>query len=160
MRMRQYTFSALVVLDPAAREEAAGCDPGGIQACCLVEPSYRRYFPAVISLGRGVPSRARAHALVTVALYDSEAGAFFAPGQRFTIWADAVIGHSVQAAEPAGCGVISCCVSLPVPRAFRGRAARRAANLERQRLPGGTGLVGRRVIEVTGRVARLSRDDG
>jgi hypothetical protein len=104
--MRKYRFWALVMLDPEAREEAARFDPGETQACCLIEPSHCTYFPAVIALDEEVPSRAKAQALVTIALRDGEARAFFAPGQRFTIWADAVVGHSVQAAGLVGYGVV------------------------------------------------------
>ena len=58
--MRQYRFMALVMLDPAAREEVARFDPGETPACCLIEPSYCTYFPALISLDREMPSRTRA----------------------------------------------------------------------------------------------------
>lgn len=141
--MRQYRFLALVILDPAPREDAARCDPDETGPCFLVEPSYCMYFPAVISLDREVPSHSKAYALVTIALHDSEAGAFFAPGQRFTIWADAVVGHSVQAAGLVGHGVIFQCVSWPVPRAFRGAPARRAARAARAKVPGGSRHAGR-----------------
>ena len=137
--MRQYRFMALVMLDPAEREEAARFDPGGTQVCCLIEPIYCTYFPAMISLDREVPPRAKAHALVTMTLSDGEARAFFGPGQRFTIWADAVVGHSVQAAGLAGQGVIFQCVSPPVPRPFRRRASGRAANRVCARVPGNSG---------------------
>lgn len=134
--MRQYRFMALVMLDPAAREEVARFDQGGTQACCLIEPSYCTYFPALISLDKKAPPQARAHALVTMALSDGEVRAFFAPGQRFTIWADAVVGHSVQAAGLAGHGVIFQCVSPPVPRLFRRTAAGRAASRACALVPG------------------------
>lgn len=124
--MRPYRFRALVMLDPAALEGSAHYDPGGPQACCLVEPSFRTYFPAMISVDSQGPPRATAHALVTVALQESEAGAFFAPGQRFTIWADAVVGHSVQAVGLSGYGVIAQRVS-PAARRLRGRPAETAA---------------------------------
>ena len=104
--MRKYKFEALVVLDTTACEDAVQCDLAGTRACCIVEPSYRVYFPAVISLENGVSPQAKAHALVTIALYGSEARVLFPPGQRFTIWSDAVVGHSVQAAGLAGYGVI------------------------------------------------------
>lgn len=137
--MRQYRFVALVMLDPAAREEVARFDPDGPPACCLIEPSYCTYFPALISLDREMPSRTRAHALVTMALRDGEARAFFAPGQRFTIWADAVVGHSVQAAGLAGHGVIFQCVSPPVLRLSRRRAAARVASRACALVPGDSG---------------------
>jgi hypothetical protein len=57
-------------------------------------------FPAVISLDEEQPTRTAAHALMTIALHDSEAGTFFAPGQRFTIWADAVVCHTIQLCQP------------------------------------------------------------
>lgn len=133
--MRQYKFMALVLLDPAGREEAARFDLPETQAC-LIEPSYCTYFPAVISLDREVPSRPKAHALVTMALSDGEARAFFGPGQRFTIWADAVVGHSVQATGLAGHGVIFQCVSPLVPRLFRRGTAGRAANRSCALAPG------------------------
>lgn len=137
--MRQYRFMALVMLDPAGHDEAARFDPGGTQACCLIEPSYCTYFPAVISLDWEVPSRAKVHALVTMALSDGEARAFFGPGQRFTIWADAVVGHSVQATGLAGHGVIFQCVSPLVPGLFRRRAAGRTANRVCALVPGNSG---------------------
>lgn len=130
--MRQYKFKALVILDRAAREDAEQCDPGGPQACCVIEPSYCAYFPAVISLEAAMPQQAKAHALVTIALNDMEAGAFFAPGQRFTIWSDAVVDHSIQAVGLAGYGVISQCVSPPL-RPFRGTAAGKKAALREER---------------------------
>jgi hypothetical protein len=61
-------------------------------------------------------------AVVSVALAEGEAEAFFAPGQRFTIWADAVIGQTIRAGGLAGSGVISCPVSLPPPHAHDVRA--------------------------------------
>jgi hypothetical protein len=140
--MRRYTFRALVMLDPAAREDAAGCGPGGMLACCLVEPSHRVYFPAVISLDSEGSPQAKAHALVAIALHDSEAGAFFAPGQRFTIWANAIVGHSVQPAGLAGSGAISQCLSPPAPRALGGETARKASPA-RVQVPGGSSLAGR-----------------
>jgi hypothetical protein len=124
--MRQYKFRALVMLDPAAREDAVQCDRGGARACCVVEPGYCMYFPAMLSLEAAAPPQAKEHAVVTIALNDREAGAFFAPGQRFTIWSDAVIDHSIQAVGLAGYGVIFQCVS-PRLRLLRGTAAGKAA---------------------------------
>lgn len=137
--MRQYRFMALVMLDPAAGEEDARFGPGETSASCLIEPSYCTYFPALISLDREMPSRTKAHALVTMALRDGEARVFFAPGQRFTIWADAVVGHSVQAAGLAGHGVIFQCVSPLVPRLFRRKAVRRVASRACALVPGNFG---------------------
>jgi hypothetical protein len=47
------------------------------------------------------------HVVVTAVLTDGEAEAYFAPGQRFTIWSDAVVGHAVCADGLVGYGVIS-----------------------------------------------------
>jgi hypothetical protein len=85
------------------------------------------YFPAVISLEAGISPQARGHALVTIALHGSEARVFFPPGQRFTIWSDAVVGHSVQAAGLAGYGVIFRRVSTTA-RPIRAAADERAAS--------------------------------
>jgi hypothetical protein len=120
--MGQYRFTAQVMLDLAAREYAARCGQSAAQACCLVEPSRYTYFPAVIETEEEQPQRGVAHALITTTLYDGEAGAFFAPGQRFTIWADALVGHTIRADGLVGYGVICQCVSLPAPRAHRDRA--------------------------------------
>lgn len=128
--MRQYKFTALVMLDPAAREDAGQCDLGGPPACCVIEPSDCAYFPAMISVETAMPLQAKAHALVTIALNDREAWAFFGPGQRFTIWSDAVIGHSIQAVGLAGYGVIFRCVSPPL-RPLRGAASGKAARENR-----------------------------
>jgi hypothetical protein len=121
--MRRHSFMALVMLDPAARQDAPRSGLGGTLDGCLVEPSRYTYFPAVISLDAGQPARTAAHALVTITLRDSEARAFFAPGQRFTIWADAVVGHTIQAHGLMGYGVVSQPGSPPPPRARRGEAA-------------------------------------
>jgi hypothetical protein len=112
--MRRYRFRALVTFDPAAREGHASGSPGCSRAlvvhgCCLLQPSYSYdYFPAVISpdeeeLPRFLPGR---HAVVTVALADGEAETFFAPGQRFAIWADAVVDDTVRAEGLVGRGFI------------------------------------------------------
>jgi len=81
--------------------------PPTVRACCLIEPSYHQYFPAVISRDEEVPLRPGMHVVVTIALTDGEAGAFFAPGRRFAIWSDAVVGHTVRADGLVGYGVIS-----------------------------------------------------
>jgi hypothetical protein len=121
--VRQFRFTALVMLDPAARDQAARCGRGGPLASCLVEPSRYTYFPAVIETGPARLARPGTHALITAALHDSEAGAFFAPGQRFTIWADALVGETVRADGLLGYGLICQCVSLPAPRVHLDRSS-------------------------------------
>lgn len=110
--MRQYRFRAQLMLNPAAHEGLvrgfpSTTRPPTARACCLIEPSYHEYFPAVIYRDKELPPRPGMHVVVTIALTDGEAGAFFAPGQRFAIWSDAVVGHTVRADGLVGYGVIS-----------------------------------------------------
>jgi hypothetical protein len=110
--VRQYRFLAQVMSNPAAhvglvRGLPGTTRPGRTRTCCLIEPSYRRYFPAVISRDEEFPPRPGVHVVVTAVLTDGEAEAYFAPGQRFTIWSDAVVGHTVCADGLVGYGVIS-----------------------------------------------------
>jgi hypothetical protein len=81
---------------------------GGPHACCLIRPGEGNYFPAAISTVRAeLPLRLPIPAIVSAAPSDGEAQAIFAAGQRFTIWADAVVGHTIRADGPVGHGVIS-----------------------------------------------------
>lgn len=43
---------------------------------------------------------------LTMTLASHEAEVYFAPGRGFTIWADAVVHHTVRAEGLIGCGVI------------------------------------------------------
>jgi hypothetical protein len=110
--MMRYTFRALITLSPAL-EDPAPCCPGRARpraagGCYLIQPfSCREYLPAMISLDEGAPVTPGAHALLTVALADREAEAFFRPGQYFTIWADGLVGSTVQAMGRVGYGVIA-----------------------------------------------------
>jgi AcrR family transcriptional regulator len=156
-QMRRHSFSALVVLDPAAPQEAAQCDSDGTRGDCPLEPGCCTYFPAVISLDGAQPARTAARALVTIALGDSEARAFFAPGQRFTIWADAVVGDPIRACGLVGYGVIAQPASPPAPRAPRDEAAGSPAGPARTPMPGGSGHAVRSVIAVRVRCAAERR---
>ena len=114
--MRQYRFSAVITLDPAAGEDAARRCLGGSYTCCVVQPRHGKYFPAVSCLEDDeLPLRPRVRAVLSAALADGEAKTLFAPGQRFTIWADAMIGHTIKADDQIGHGIISHRVSLPPP---------------------------------------------
>jgi hypothetical protein len=109
--VRRYEFRAQVILNPAAYEGLVRGFPSTThtlttQACCLVEPFYHEYFPAMISRNEK-PLRPGMHVVVTIALADGEAEELFAPGQRFRIWSDAVVGHAICADGPVGYGVIS-----------------------------------------------------
>jgi hypothetical protein len=110
--MRRYTFRALITLSPVP-EDPVPCHRGRARAraargCYLIQPfSCREYLPAMISLDEGVPVGAGGPAVLTVALAGSEAEAFFGPGQCFTIWADGLVGRTVQAIGRVGYGVIT-----------------------------------------------------
>ena len=146
--MRRHSFSALVILDPAAPEDTVRCGSDGTRAGCLLKSGCYTYFPAVISLDNERSTRSTVHALVTIALGDSEARAFFAPGQRFLIWADAVVGDTIQTRGLVGRGVISQPVSPPAPQAPPGEAAANLAIQARTPIPGG-GYAIRSVIAVS-----------
>jgi hypothetical protein len=81
--------------------------PPTTHACCLIEPTYHQYFPAVISRDEELPPPPGMQVVVTIVLTVGEAEAYFAPGRRFTIWSDAVVGHTVCADGLVGYGVIS-----------------------------------------------------
>jgi hypothetical protein len=126
VKVMQHRFRALITLDPAAGEHGVQGQLGRRHTCCLVRTCYSTYFPAVISPDEELAPRAVIPAVVRIALAVGEAGAFFAPGQRFTVWADALAGHAVHADCLIAHGIIACSLSFP-PRAFDGRADREAA---------------------------------
>jgi hypothetical protein len=130
--MRQYRFRAVITLDPAAREDAARGHLGGPHTCYVVQPGHGKYFPAAICLEDDeLPLRPGIRAVLSAALADGEAKTLFAPGQRFTIWADAIIGHTVVADDLIGHGVISHRVSLPPPIAQHQLLHKNAAGRQR-----------------------------
>jgi hypothetical protein len=108
--VKQHRFRALITFGPAAGHLR------GPHALCVVQPILGKHLPAAISckelrVGPGV------RAVVSVTLADGEAQAFFAPSQPFTIWADAVIGHTIRADRVVGHGVIFGPASVPLPPA-------------------------------------------
>jgi len=129
--VRPYRFRVLVTLAPTAREGPAQRLPSRgraltAHACCLVQPAcHHEYFPAVTSWDE-VLSPAR-YAMMTIALADGEAEAFFAVGQGFTIWADGTVGRTIQAEGLVGYGVISCQTSSLPPGVVHDRIHRGAA---------------------------------
>jgi hypothetical protein len=110
----QYTFSAAVTLCPKMREDTTRCRADETHAltartCYLIQPrSLHEYFPATISLAEGPPVPPGGHVMLTMTLSDSEAEALFAPGEHFTIWADGIVGRTIQVEGRIGYGVISC----------------------------------------------------
>lgn len=111
--VRQYRFRALVTLDAAAREGPTRGLTSRMRSltphdcCLLLQPfCYRVYLPAVISPDRESPLQPGGRVVVTIALAGGEAEALFAPGQRFTIWADAVVDRTIRPEGLVGYGVI------------------------------------------------------
>jgi hypothetical protein len=123
---QQHRFRALITFGPAAGENGVRGHLGRTRTCCLVQPCHGLYFPAVISPDGELAPRAVIPAVVRIALAVSEAEAFFAPGQRFTVWADAVVGHAIQADRLIGQGVVARPLSF-APRAHDGPAQGEAA---------------------------------
>jgi hypothetical protein len=110
--VRQYRFRARVTPDTAAREGPARGLTSRMRAlmahdCCLLQPfRYRAFLPAVISPDKELALQPGGHVVVTIALAGGEAEALFAPGQRFTIWADAVVDRTIRPEGLVGYGVI------------------------------------------------------
>jgi hypothetical protein len=122
--VRKYTFSALITPGPAACRNAAPGDLDRTRIHCVVQPRDHKYFPAVISLDGPPTAEHGVRAAVSMLLAGHEAAAFFAPGQHFTIWADAIIGHAIRGHGLAGHGVICGQESLS-RRSTDGHTARR-----------------------------------
>jgi len=78
----------------------------GTRTRCVVQPARRKYLPAGLSLGRTSPLRSAVPSVLSIPLADGEAEALFAPGQRFTIWADVMVGHTIRGEGLLGYGVI------------------------------------------------------
>ena len=119
--MRRYRFRALVTFDPAAREgralgSARRTGTLTVHACYVLQPlTCGEYFPAMISRDEELrPPHPGGHAVVTIALADGEAEAFFTPGQRFTIWADGLVDHTIRAEGLVGYGIIRAPESPPL----------------------------------------------
>ena len=135
MNVKQHRFRALITLGPAAGENAARGDLGRTHACCLVQPCHGTYFPAVISpAGEQLATRALLRVTLSAALATGEAEAFFAPGQRFTVWADAVVGHAIQADRLIGQGIIASPVALPLSSAHSDKVDGKAAGPARRHI--------------------------
>jgi hypothetical protein len=142
--VRRYRFTALITFDPAWRPGAAANDVGRTRACYLIEPRDRVYFPAVIaSDARTMPA---VRAVVSIALVDGEDVAFFAPGQRFTIWADAIVGHTIRAHGRVGSGVIAGRAAPPRPGADDGAGRARGHDVVASGVPTAPGRGQRLVV--------------
>ena len=132
MKVKQHRFRALITLGPAAGENAAQGHLGRTHTCCLVQPCHGTYFPALISPEEEVTARATIPAVISTPLADGEAEAFFAPGQQFTIWADAVVGHAIHADRLIGQGIIAYPLAVPLSRAHGYKVDGKAADPARR----------------------------
>ena len=102
--MRQYKFTAVVTLDPGP-EEPAGRYPSvthPVMVRCgnLRWPLVRRYFPALIWRTDGQPLRpGDTNVIVTIAITDDGARAYFDCGQQVTLWNGHICGHGTIARQ-------------------------------------------------------------
>ena len=71
------------------------------------------------------------HAVVSIPLLPGEAEAFFGPGRRFAIWADAIVGDTTRGEGLVGNGV----VCGQAPPSSPGDAWRQAHQLPGHRAP-------------------------
>lgn len=125
--MRIYTFSVLITFDVAAHGGAAGGHVDGTRTRCVAQACHRQYFPGILSRDEQPRPAPAVHARLSVALNDGEAEAFFTPGRRLTIWADAIVGTTICGDGFVGYGVIESHKSSAPPVAGAGRTQRSAA---------------------------------
>jgi hypothetical protein len=125
--VRIYVFSVLITFDVAARGGAAGGHPDGTRTRCVAQACHRQYFPGILSRDEQPRPAPAVHARLSVALNDGEAEAFFAPGRRLAIWADAIVGTTIYGDGFVGYGVIESHKSPAPPVAGAGRIQRSAA---------------------------------
>lgn len=126
--MTIYTFSLLVTFDVATYGSAANRYLDGTLTRCVVQACHRQYFPGMLSRAKQPRPTPAVHAQLSVALNDGEAESFFAPGQRFTVWTDAIVGTTVCGDGFIGHGVIKSHKSSAPPIAGADRTQRTAAS--------------------------------
>lgn len=124
--MTIYTFGTLVTFNVATHGGAACRYLDGPRTRCVVQASRRQYFPGMLWRDMQPRPTPAVHAQLSVALNDGEAEAFFTPGQRFAIWADAIVGTTICGDGFAGYGVIEPQKSSAPPLAGAGRTQRTA----------------------------------
>ena len=106
MRMRQFTFRALVTLSPARPPDetphgAALQYPSHTRALVILARPLRadggpeRYFPTEIWRDDEEPLRSGERALVTARVSDDDADQFLDAGQQFTLWSGGQVGHGI-----------------------------------------------------------------
>jgi hypothetical protein len=65
------------------------------------------YFPAVLARREPSPPRPAMYAVLSIPLSSGEREAFFPLGQRFIIWADAIVGRTTRGDGLVSHGIIS-----------------------------------------------------
>jgi hypothetical protein len=103
----QHSFRALITFGPSAPESLMRAYLDGTLTTCVVQPRSGIYFPAVLACRESSPPRPAVHAVLSIPLSSGETEAFFAPGQRFIIWADAIVGHTTCGDGLVSHGIIS-----------------------------------------------------
>jgi hypothetical protein len=113
--VREYRFTILITFGSRAPEGLSRGYLNGSRNRCVIEPTHQTYLPAVITRDTRPPPEPGVRAVLAIPLADGEAEEFFAPGQRFTIWADALVGPTVCGDGFVGYGVISSHQPQPQP---------------------------------------------
>lgn len=114
----QHSFRALITFDPSARESLVLGFLDGTRTTCVIQPCSGMYFPALLARHESPRPRLAMDARLSIPLHSGETETFFAPGQRFIIWADAIVGRTIRGDGLVGHGVISAQESLTPPSAL------------------------------------------
>lgn len=143
--MRQFRFTVLVTFEDAALAAVSQGYMNGSRTHCVVQPRHQVFLPGVLARVEPSPPSAMM-TILAIHLTDEEAEAFFAPGQRLTIWADAMVGRTIWGERLVGCGVVcsqlqrSAEKSRPrsgyqrVPRCVKSQGVRQAHRTSQARL--------------------------
>ena len=98
---RRFKFSALVTMDaagPPGRRYLSGATGLMVLAPLAERPTQHQFFPAVLSCDDDRPLRPGDKGVpVIISVPDDDASSYFRPGQRFTVWDRAEIGHGTVA---------------------------------------------------------------
>lgn len=132
--MRECRFRAMVRLDPPSSADSLRRLLDATRGQCVLQPCPGRSFPAGISVGGSTSYKSPVETIVRVRLLAGESEAFFATGQPFTLWADALVDDRAVCGEGSlGDGVI---LSLESAADRDNQAAARPALTDRRTVPG------------------------
>jgi hypothetical protein len=97
--MPQFRFRAVVTLDPPTVDARRRTYDSGtrhllVHAWRLGESGHGKYLPAMILSDGGEPLEPGESQIATIVVTDSEALAYLAPGQAFTLWGQGA-GHGI-----------------------------------------------------------------